>query len=205
MGFTLLPPTPSNVVDMKLKTSISGADACNSGRRFHVLHVMQRLSTARSVVNIFPQNLKPKTARLKLRYQVEANPAARGSGGRLQRRNRHRRRGRRGGIARTGRKAAITPPMSRGDLRTRPHRPLRAHQRVERKRWATAGRPSGGRHIRGRSHGQGHPGRTSIALAPDTHADKPLVSTVHTIASAISVSVAPAVRAPLICTDASGL
>jgi hypothetical protein len=45
----------------------------------------------------------------------------------------------------------------------------------------------------------------SIAWAPDTHADNPLVRTAQTMASATSVSVAPAVFAPLIWTDASGL
>ncbi len=44
-----------------------------------------------------------------------------------------------------------------------------------------------------------------MALAPTTQPDRPLTGTEHKIASQISVSLAPALRAPLIWTEASGL
>ncbi len=42
----------------------------------------------------------------------------------------------------------------------------------------------------------------AIAVAPTTQAESPLVGTAHRIASGISCSLAPAVRAPLIWTAA---
>lgn len=84
---------------------------------------------------------------------------------------------------------------------SRPLAPWRVKGTID----GSAGAPEPPPACRGASPSQHHPGRTSIALAPLTHADKPLVSTAHTIVSAISVSVAPAVRAPLMCTDARAL
>jgi len=44
-----------------------------------------------------------------------------------------------------------------------------------------------------------------MAAAPLTQADRPLVVTVQTMASAISCSLAPSVPAPLMWTAATGL